>query len=298
MRSLALAALAGAAVFGLSRWPRSDQRPATPAPPRDIAKVEIRRPEGHVLLEKTGDFWRVTAPLQAPAGEGLVTAVQTALDSLTLEAVISERAESHGAFEVDDARGTLLRAWGAGSDSPTEWWVGRNTPDLTRAYLRRPGENRVYLARGLGRDFLHGEANRWREGRLLPLPPQARARSIRVERGNTVILLERSTDGWRVNGQPAHPMKVEGFENRFRYLAAEDFIDGASPRDAARLGLDRPSAVFTVWLEDGSTRVIRFGITEKTPTTRTVARRDGDPTLYWLNGTPEVLSIAASFFRP
>jgi len=298
MRSLALAALIVAAVFGLSRWPRAAQRPTTPAPPRDIAKVEIRRPEGAVTLEKEGDHWRVTAPIRAPAGEGLLTGVQAALDSLALEAVLSERPESRALFEVDEASGTLLRVWGADADAPAEWWVGRNTPDFTRAYVRRPGDNRIYLARGLGRDFLYGDANRWREGRLLPLPAQTRAQAIRVERGTTVVLLERSTDGWRVNGQPAHPMKAEGFENRLRYLTAEDFIDGAPPAAIARLGLDRPTAVITIFLEDGSTRVARFGLTEKSPTTRTVARRDGDPTLYWLTGTPEALSVTAAFFRP
>lgn len=298
MRSLALAVLLVAIVFGLSRWPRTDQQPPTPPPPRDIVKVEVRRPEGVVTLEKNGDHWSVTAPIRAPAGEGIVTGVQAALDSLVLEAVMSERPESHALFELDDANGTLLRAWGAGADAPTEWWVGRNTPDLTRAYVRRPGDNRVYLSRGLGRDSLYGDANRWREGRLIPLPAHARAQAIRVERGATVVLLERSTDGWRVNGQPAHPMKAEGFENRLRYLAAEDFIDGASAATAAKLGLDRPAAVLTLVLEDGSTRVARFGVTENSPSLRTVARRDGDPTLYWLAGTPEILSVTAALFRP
>jgi hypothetical protein len=177
IRGLAVAALLVAVVVTLSRWPRPHQRPPTPAPPRDLARVEIRRPEGAVRLEKTGETWFVASPVRAPAGEGLVTAVASALNELTLEAVLSERPESHALFEVNEASGTLLRVWDVGAGVPTEWWVGRTAPDTTRAYLRKPGDNRVYLARGLRRRFsLTGKPNRWREGRLLPLPAPARAR--------------------------------------------------------------------------------------------------------------------------
>jgi hypothetical protein len=298
IRGLAVAALLVAVVVTLSRWPRPHQRPPTPAPPRDLARVEIRRPEGAVRLEKTGETWFVASPVRAPAGEGLVTAVASALNELTLEAVLSERPESHALFEVNEASGTLLRVWDVGAGVPTEWWVGRTTPDMTRAYLRKPGDNRVYLARGLGRDFLHGDPNRWREGRLLPLPAPARARVLRLERGATRFSLERSSAGWTVNGRPAHPIKAEGFENRLRYLAAEDFIDNADAATARRLGLDRPSAVLTVVFEDGATHVIRFGRTEKDPTPRTIARRDDEPTLYWIAGTPEALSVTVDLFKP
>lgn len=298
IRGLAAAALAVAFVVALSRWPRPSQRPPTPAPPRDLVRVEIRRPEGAVLLEKSEGRWFVASPVRAPAGDGAVTAMAGALSELTLEAVLSDRADSHALFEVDESSGTLLRVWDAGARAPTEWWVGRTTPDMTRAYLRKPGDNRVYLARGLGRDFLHGDPNRWREGRLLPLPPQARARVLRLERGATRFVLERSSAGWTVNGRPAHPIKAEGFENRLRYLAAEDFIDNPDAAAARRLGLDRPAAVLTVVLEDGATHVIRFGRTEKDPVPRTIARRDDDPTLYWIAGTPEALSVTADLFRP
>lgn len=298
IRSLAAAAVAVAFVVGLSLWPRSNERPNTPPPPRDLNRVEIRRPEGAVVLEKTGDDWRVAAPVRAPAGEGLVMGVANALNELTLEAVLSDRAESHSLFEVDEASGTLLRVWGAGSDAPTEWWVGRTAPDTTRAYLRKPGDKRVYLARGLRRDFLYGEANRWREGRLLPLPAQTRARAIRLERGATRFALERSSTGWTVNGNPAHPIKAEGFENRLRYLTAEDFIDDADASVARRLGLDRPAAVLTIELENGTIHTIRFGRTEKNPVSRTIAGRDGDPTLYWVSGTPEALSVTTELFQP
>ena len=129
----------------------------------DVARVEIEQLLDGAELRRDGDAWQVagrTTPMKAellakegagaPAQEWKPadhTRVMSALGSLSgLEEGLSVSAnpENQRLYQVDRA-GVAVRGYDAQGKLLFDIVIGRNGPDLMGTYVRRAGEDRVWL---------------------------------------------------------------------------------------------------------------------------------------------------------
>lgn len=283
MRTLALVLTVLAAGYLISRIPRPSTKPMTPEVPKEIARFEIQVPgRPTISFEKAEAGWQLKTPIDAPANDGNVVSFLASLRSLTLENVVSRRADSHPLFLVDEAGGVRLKVMGPGGALPLEWVVGKDSPSGGHIYVRKGNGTEVYLAKGLRRELVETDLKAWRDNRALLLAPDAVIQSVQVRRGKAILALERSSTSWTVNGKPADGPMAERMTNGLRYLSAEEFVDPPASLALLGSGFTAPSAEITVTLASGPIHVLRVGREEKGASPRVLLRRDDDTHLLWV----------------
>jgi hypothetical protein len=208
---LGAAALIGAAAIGVVVWQREAPRteaaiidaPVFPdITPRlaDAARIEVRRHDGTVTLERRDGTWGIAERSHYPARAERVREVFTGLAELRL---IEERTGNPELFsrlgleDVTVAGGTsqLLTVTDGQGATIAELIVGRrrirtagNLPEAI--YVRRPSENRTYLAEGALR--LDTDPMLWVEREVLDIKRQRVARVTARRAGAEPVTVVRA----------------------------------------------------------------------------------------------------------
>ena len=118
------------------------------------------------------------------------------------------------------------------------------------------------------------------------VPPMAEAAvdRVEVERGDARVVLERTEDGWLIDGPgyPAEPRIVDGMVRVAATLTLSDLI--AEEPTYGRYGLDETEAITATFLEGADRlRVLRIG--KRAPTySHTYVLIDDDPRVYQATG--------------
>ena len=129
----------------------------------DVARVEIEQLLDGAELRRDGDAWQVAeratpaksellakegaaAPAQAwkPADHTRVMSALGSLSGLEEGLSVSANPENQRLYQVDRA-GVAVRGYDAQGKPLFDIVVGRNGPDLMGTYVRRAGEDRVWL---------------------------------------------------------------------------------------------------------------------------------------------------------
>lgn len=118
------------------------------------------------------------------------------------------------------------------------------------------------------------------------LPPMAEAAvdRVEVERGDARVVLQRTDDGWRIDGPgyPAEPRVVDGMVRVAATLTLSDLI--AEEPTYGRYGLDPAEAITATFL-DGAERLRVLRIGKRAPTySHTYVLIDDDPRVYQATG--------------
>jgi len=295
---LLIAVCAGLVVlWGVSRLPRKAKSALTvPAKP---VKIEIERKEGApasglapsrdlpssqaggtVVLEKTGDQWNIARPLPFPADRDGARFIVDGLVAFAVGERLSDRADSHGVYGVDDSSGVTVRVHGEGEKDPVSLVFGKMAPDETHLYVRPAGKNDVYLASGLRRTDLDKPADQWRDRRLLRLGEGESITRLTVTRGKSTIDFVKTSDTWKVNGWPADNNKADNVMLQLRNFYAEGFIDPPEAVDLKKWGLDKPALSFSIVTSSQTQAEFRVGAKDGA-LARRPAQRAGQDILYW-----------------
>jgi hypothetical protein len=201
---------------------------------------------------------------------------------MRIEAALSRREAAVGLFGLDDAQGIRLSLWAPRADRPLIWVIGKNAPDGLRVYARPPGRPEIFLVKGILREALEIDPDKWREGRILPLDPGDEVASVRVRRGRSSFILARGSASWTLDGFPTDRAVLDRTMNAFLSGTVAEFVDPPASLDLRRFDLLTPQGEIAVALADGRERVLRIGKEEKGDSPRLVLRRDGEPTLLWV----------------
>lgn len=272
LKKTSAAAAALAFLYGLTLvpWGRGSKAPA--GLPRNPVKISI---EGGapVTLESKDGVWRVTAPVEGAVDDEAVRGLLSGLKSLAFESVVTERADSHAQYELEEGKAVRLRIWDAGASSPFDLFLGKNAGFTGRAYARAGAAPAVHLAAGLSREAVDLPLARWRDRRVF-----SRADIVRVEvtRGKSTYALAKSSDGWTVDGAAADEEKSAAFISALRILSADD-LAGPPAGDLKLFGLDKPASAFTVHFSSGAPVSLVCGTGDPRP-----IRKDGTDVVYWV----------------
>jgi hypothetical protein len=196
-----------------------------------------------------------------------------ALPKTDLASVVPEK---HAVFEVVEGSATRLVARGGGRVL-ADVLVGKRGPSFLAAYVRAPGDDKVYLSqRGFPSNVVR-PADFWRDRKILSFEP-AEATWFAIDAGGRRVAFSRTADGgWRIaepEERAADAQAVEAALRALSTLSASGFEDERSPSEC---GFDAPTAVISVDLSSGALPTVTIGAEDEAGY---FARRDDRETIY------------------
>ena len=207
-----------AAIFALA----AGDRMASPVPPGEralpglaaklgeLAWVRLSHGAAKIDFAAIGGRWAVVEKGNYPAAPGKLRQVLLGLADLTLVEPKTERPELFARLDLDDpahGKSTDIRLSDRTGQTIAELIVGRRRADRLgtgndAVYVRKPGTDRAWLARG-SLD-VSGDIVDWLDRRILDVPA-ARIASVKLTGDGATLVLSRAEPGDRfaVIGAPA-----------------------------------------------------------------------------------------------
>lgn len=245
----------------------------------DVDKISITNADkGEVVLEKKGDKWMVTKPLEAPANQTNVKSLLDNMKELKAKEVIaaspSEDQKKEFQFEKDKAVHVVAYK---GSDKKLDASFGKSGARGQMAMVEgKPG---IYAVSGYSSYLYAREVKGWRDTEIFKFD-DANANQLTIEGKNGTLSFTKG-EHWAgtFKDKPIADLdeeKVKDAIRAFKALNAEDFGDG---KPASDTGLDNPEGKVTITLKDNAGKyVLKVGKTSSG--TSRYAQKDGDATIY------------------
>jgi len=225
-----------------------------------LKSVRLTNDSGSLKLEKAGEQWRLTEPLQTDADKDAVEGLLNSLEMAHIERRLG-KGEDRKQYGLDPPKATVtLETAGAGGGT---LGIGESSPIGGSWYALLPGGNEVAVVSSTIGDMAHKDALALRDKALLALDPW-KIKKLTLERGKETIRLEKPDDGWVVRQPveaPADGPTITDLLNALQTLRATRF-DSEKPAaaDLKRCGLSPPLARM-VLLQDGwdVEKTVEFG---------------------------------------
>lgn len=222
----------------------------------EVKALRLSEKEPEVRLERAGDGWRITAPVEAPADRAAADALLDAALGLRRRQRVAEPDAGLSAYGLSPPRLRLVLELGGGATRTLE--AGDENPFDGSLFVRADGG--PVLAVGPGARFsLEKGLFDLREKQLLPVEEKDLA-GLEVAGPGHAFALSRQGGEWRLAApiaERADEASVGQLLSTLRGLRAARFDDAPGP--GARYGLDRPRWKVTVRGPGGAARVLELG---------------------------------------
>ena len=256
--------------------------------PDDVDKIDIvNGSKGEVVLEKHGDKWELTKPVDAPANQ---TNVKSVVDNLK-ELKVADRA-TQGADEESKKRYDLMPDKAIhviafkGADKKVDRTFGKSG-GLGDAMMIA-GNPDIYLVTGYSSWMYGREPKDWRNREMFKLEDADITSLELTGKNGDFVFSKGEKDGGGTEWAGLHDKKpIPSFDtqkattvvNAFKNLMAEDFGDGKPDT-----GLDAPEETVTIKMKDGATHVLKIG--KPAEKSSHYAQKEGDATVYTIGTYP------------
>ncbi len=212
----------------------------------NLARVEVTRPEGVIVLVEREDGWWIEGD-ELRASRSMVNRVKHQLHDLVARATVVDG-------EADDA----LYGLGASTihvkltfrDGSTEQFdAGDPNPSGVSFYIRRTGDSVVYTVKKSAVDYYSLSLAEFRERRFASFDSKdVDALTAALPEGRKLAFQRTGEHAWDLlepEGFAANDSEVRGLLGRVSALKAQSFVtDDAG--DIAKYGLDAPRASITI----------------------------------------------------
>jgi hypothetical protein len=279
-----------------------------------VTKLVVKsKDHEEVVLEKKGDKWRLSKPLDVPASASSIDSVLKNLEKLELQKVISSNADdkTFEKYELDDKSATHVQAF-AGDEKLLDAYFGKSG---TRGQLARiAGNASVFAVKGYSSYLFAKEVKGWRDTDILTFE-DGNAIAVEVENKLGKFSLTKSGEKWGGSYYPRdakkgtvaekaakwerfEEAKVKDMLTAFKSLKASDFA-----KEGADTGLDKAAeegGVLRLKFKDGNGDVTLKVGKKQEGDNRYLVKEGGDGTTYvvgswsasWAFDTLEKLSKA------
>lgn len=223
----------------------------------DVDKVTVQngdKPE--VVLEKKGEEWRVTKPVDAKANQDAVKSILGNLKDLKAKEVISSKADENQKKEWDltGSKAVHVTAF-KGADKKLDATFGKNGGRGQLAMVA--GKDGIYSVSGYSSYLYTREVKGFRDTEIFKFDDQ-NANGLTIENKHGLLSFTKDGDKWAgtFKGKPIERFdedKVKDALRTFKTLSADDFGDGKQPND---VGLAEPESKVTIQLKDGAGKYV------------------------------------------
>ena len=131
---------------------------------KDITRVELKKGDDSVTFRKEGSDWKIV-PASYPADPVKVKDMLDVVKELTLTELISE-SKNYQRYDLDDKDGIHLKCWAMDS-MVFELFIGKAAESFNHTFVKLPGNQAVYHAKGNFRNKFDKEMDDFREKTVL-----------------------------------------------------------------------------------------------------------------------------------
>jgi hypothetical protein len=247
--------------------------PAIKVPDADlekVSKVVIKDKQAEeVVLEKRGDEWRLTKPMDALASQQNVKSMLDNLKELQVTDAINDTPAApamYKDYDLDGDKVVYVQAFKGdkGSEKVFEAYFGKSG---SRGQMARVGDKPgIWVVKGYSSYQFTRQVKDWREKSILKFEDN-NAVAVTISNANGEFSFSKNGEDWSATFNKKKidrfdPEKVKDMLRAFRALNAENFADDKNDKPA-ETGLGaKPVAVVTIGLkDDAGTLKIFFGNT-------------------------------------
>lgn len=173
--------------------------------------------------------------------------------------LVSNNPEKQALYQVDEQTGLRLVLFGKNERKIADLIIGKSGPDATSTYVRRAGEDRVFLVPRTLVGRFSPEERDWRKRTLWQLEPKA-IEAIEIKSPEGVYSITRTDDGrWSFEGMEEEGVSAEeaaDFVRRFVSAQAVGFDDEVELADA---GLLYPPVTVKILRRGGVPLTLKIG---------------------------------------
>ena len=256
--------------------------------PDDIDKISIQNADKtEIVLEKKGDKWEMTKPVNAPANQSNVDSVVKNLKELKAKEVIAPAPTEDSKKDYDFIKDKQVHVMAyKGGDKKTDITFGASGGRGQMAMIE--GKPAIYGVTGYSSYLYTRDVKGFRETEIFKFD-DANANSLVIEKKGDkdhkaeTLSFTKDGDHWAgtVNGKAIERFdedKVKDAVRAFKTLNADDFGDGKTESET---GLDEPESKVTIKLKDGA-GTYAFRVGKVSTGTAHWAKREDAPTIYAL----------------
>jgi hypothetical protein len=241
-----------------------------------VKSVSLLAKGGTTKIDKVGDTWQITSPVQARADKSAVEAIVDKLADLKAKNLNeASKGKLPPAYLVSDAAADLSKfgfdqpQWGAtivlDDGKQLSLQVGAENQYDKSLYFRRGDENKVYLGDAGVKYPLDKTLFDLRDKAIVTQEDKD-VMAITVEGNGTVWSAERQGEGWKVTApvqDNGDKQTIEGVLTRIHAVRAKSFpAESLDPKDTAKYGFDKPVAQITFLVgADKAKKVLLLGET-------------------------------------
>jgi hypothetical protein len=242
---LLIAALVLAGLGGLVWWSNKSEaakasKPDPKAAPKilelkdaDIKQIEIRHHEGETTVVKkdASGKWSITAPQPLAADQTAVSAVTSAVTSLSSDRVVDENATNLPSYGLDPARVAVIFTMADGKTRTVS--IGEDTPTEGNTYAMVDGDKRLFTIASFGKSALDKQSRDLREKHLLMFDQDKLSRVELDATGKTPLEFGRAGPDWQI--LKPKPMRADTFQvdEMVRKLKDASMNPAADAKEAA-----------------------------------------------------------------
>jgi len=245
-----------------------------------ITKIQIQNAaKGDVVLEKQGESWRVTKPVDYPANQANVKSLLDNLKELRLKDSIDTGRTQYAAFDLEDEKAVHVQLF-KDTSKAFDLYFGKSG---TRGQMTRLTDKEgVYVTSGYSSYLYTREVKDWRDRDIVKFEDgNVISAAINNENGN--FSFSKNDDKWTgtFKGKAIPNLEVEKVKDMlrgFKSLTAEDFGDGKSPMET---GLAKPATVTFTLKDEGG--IIKLTVGNTSTGTSRYAQKEGNPTVFVVN---------------
>jgi hypothetical protein len=250
-----------------------------------VIGVEVESPKGHVTLVRDNDRWKVTAPEALPADQVEAGGILFKLRDLKATGFLTEDASGIAKYLAKpEVRVTVSLKDGAPPVTVLLAPAPEKRGGEATAYAAVAGGGPVVLVDAKTMDALEKSLNDLRDRTLMSTLEPRDVTRVAVKIGDKHVVVERKGEtDWRMLEPTKGAVpggKVEDLLYALRSLRWRDLVSPAGA-DAAKYGLQTPTAEVTVSRKDGGTTTLWLGA------------KDGDRRYVKTQAGPPIYSVDA-----
>ncbi len=233
----------------------------------NVSKIEINRKEEVFVFEKKETLWQIVKPLEYRADQALMVNLIDSVGNITLEAVISTNPKKYEKFNVDQKEGIGVKFYNKEGEKTVDFILGKMGTDYLHYYFRFPDKQKVYLSKGVSRNFVDKEVEKWRDKTILALNKDALEEISIVYPGSDKkgekreeIKVTKKEDKWSLGEEEVDSNVWDSYLNNLTMLNMDDLLsDSRTVEDKKAFGLQKPSLQIKIKLKDSGEEEILVG---------------------------------------
>lgn len=190
-----------------------------------IDKIEIIKNSETIVLEKSGNQWKLTKPINYPADTTNINLMLRDLKNFTLESVASENPAKFNGY-LDSVNNSKISTYQEGKLLGT--FILGKTQAEDNSYIMKPDENRILLASSLTAALFTKPSKDYRNKFIIAIQPfSVNKISFKSTDSNKVdfTTAKDSANKWKIESDSISSSVMEGFLNMLANFNTDDFKD-------------------------------------------------------------------------